>query len=66
MNTRNDIAEYNRIMDEAHRRAAQLRRDAIGEFWCGAGDAARRALRSAQRLAGSLARHAWLRGHQGV
>lgn len=59
MNNRYTIAEYNRMMDEARRRAAQLRRDAISDFW-------RRALRSAQRLAGSLARHTGLRGPRGV
>lgn len=66
MNTRNRIADNYRLLDGAKARAAQLRQEAIAEFWSDSGDAARKALRSAQRLAHSLARHARLRGRQGA
>jgi hypothetical protein len=66
-----DIATHRRIADArlleaAKLRAQQLRREAIADFWSGSGEAARQALRSAQRLAASLARHARLRDHQGA
>lgn len=57
MNHLNHPTEYNRLMETAKKRASELRGDAIDDIWSGAGDAARRALRSATRLAGSLARH---------
>ncbi len=65
-----DIATHRRIadarlLDAAKLRAQQLRREAIADFWSGGAEAARQALRSAQRLAASLARHARLRDHQG-
>jgi hypothetical protein len=53
--------DYDRLMDAAKLRAAQLRREAIADFWSGTGDAALRTLRSSHRLASSLARHARLR-----
>jgi hypothetical protein len=59
----NHPTEYNRLMETAKKRALELRNDAIDDFWSGAGDAARRALRSATRLAHSIARHARLRHH---
>ena len=64
MNYLTHPAEYNRLMETAKKRAAELRGDAIDEFWTGAGQAARRALRSATRLAASLARHSKLRRQQ--
>jgi hypothetical protein len=66
MNTRNPPPDYNRISDAAKLRAAQLRQEAISEFFNFSGAAARQALRSAQRLANSLARHARLREHGGA
>ena len=57
----NHAAEYNRMMETAKKRAAELRSEAIDDFWADAGAAARRALRSATRLAQSLARHDRLR-----
>ena len=51
-------ADYHRAMDAAKERAGDLRRDAIDDFWNGAGDGVRHVLRSAARLAHSLARHA--------
>jgi hypothetical protein len=53
--------EYNRLMETAKKRASHLREEAIDDFWSGAGSAALGALRSATRLAQSLARHARLR-----
>ena len=64
MNYLNHPAAYNRLMETAKHRAAELRSDAIGDFWGGAGEAARRALRSATRFAASLARHSKLRRQQ--
>ena len=61
MNHLNHPTEYNRLMETAKKRASQLRGDAIDDFWSGAGVAARQALRSATRLANSIARHARLR-----
>ncbi|MDF2467206.1 MAG: hypothetical protein K0Q43_5441 [Ramlibacter sp.] len=58
------LADQHLLMDAARRHAAQLRADAIDEFWSSAGDAARRALRSTRRLAASLARHQRLRAQQ--
>jgi hypothetical protein len=58
------LADHARLMDAARRHAAQLRADAIDEFWNSTGSAARRALRSAHRLAASLARHQRLRARQ--
>jgi len=58
--------EAARRIDAAKLRSAQLREQAISEFWGHRGDDARNALRSARRLAGSLARHTRLRGHQGA
>lgn len=66
-----DIATHRRIADPrlleaAKLRAQQLRQEAIADFWSGGGEAVRQALRSAQRLAASVARHARLRDHQGA
>lgn len=58
--------DHARLLDLARRHAAQLREEAIAEFWCHAGDAARQALRSARRFAASLARHQRLRAGQGA
>lgn len=55
-----------RLLDAAKLRAQQLREEAIADFWSGSGEAARQALRSAQRLAASLARRARLRDQQGA
>lgn len=63
MNYLNHPTEYNRLMETAQKRAAELRSEAIDEFWSDAGTVARRALRSATRLAHSIARHARLRQH---
>lgn len=57
--------DRDRLADLARRQAAQLRAEAIDEFWSTAGDAARRTLRSARRFAASLARHQRLRTGQG-
>lgn len=66
MSTHTDrLADHARLMDAARHHAAQLRADAIEEFWGSAGCAARRVLRSTRRLA-SLARHRRLRGQQGA
>jgi hypothetical protein len=63
MDTRNRIDyRYEDMIDAAKLRARRLREEAISEFWSDAGEAARRAQRSARRLASSLARHARLRG----
>ena len=61
MNHLNHPTEYNRMMETARKRASELRSEAIDDFWSGAGAAARRALRSATRLANNMARHARLR-----
>jgi hypothetical protein len=61
MNTSHCVPDTSRIIQAARSRAQQLREQAIGEFWSGSADGARQALRSAQRLARSLARHARLR-----
>jgi hypothetical protein len=53
--------EHARIVDAAKARAAQLRAQAIEDFFGGAAQGAGKALRSAQRLAYSLARHQRLR-----
>ena len=53
----NNALEYNRMMETAKKRASELRTEAIGDFWSGAGEAAGRAIRSATRLAHSIARH---------
>jgi hypothetical protein len=66
MDTFNRFANDQRLRDAAKLRAEQLRREAIADFWSGSGEAARKAARSAQRFASSLARHAKLRGHQGA
>jgi hypothetical protein len=58
-------SERDRLADLARRHAAQLRADAIDDFWSTAGDAARRTLRAARRFAASLARHQRLRAGQG-
>ncbi len=60
--------EVNALHSLARRRAQELRREAIGDFWRGA-DAAwaaslATARRSAERLAHRLARHAQLRRDQ--
>ncbi|MBC7602885.1 MAG: hypothetical protein H7255_09530 [Ramlibacter sp.] len=58
MNTNlNRPGEYNRLLETAKKRAAELRSEAVNNFWDGAGDAAQRAMRAAARLAVSLARH---------
>ena len=61
MNPLNHPTEYNRLMETAKKRAAELRGDAIDALWSDAGTAARQALRSATRLAHRIARHARLR-----
>lgn len=61
MSDLNHALEYNRMMETAKKRASELRAEAIDDFWLGAGDAARRALRSANRLAHRIARHAQVR-----
>ena len=53
--------EYNRMMETAKKRASELRAEAMADFWRGAGHAARQALRSATRLAHSMARHGRIR-----
>jgi hypothetical protein len=55
-------ADYTRLMEAAKQHAAQLRREAIADFWSDAAASTLRSLRSARRLASSLARHARLRG----
>lgn len=62
MNTLHRFEIDQRLHETAKLRAEQLRREAMAQFWADSGDAARQALRSARRLAGSLARHARLRG----
>ena len=62
----NHPTEYNRLMETAKKRASELRGDAIDDFWSSAGDGARQALRSATRLAHSIARHARLRHRLGA
>ena len=67
MQTINPHDDYNRMMDAARLRAHTLRREAIQQAWADAGSAARHALRSANRLAHALARHARLRSqHEGA
>ena len=66
MNYLNHPTEYNRLMETAKKRASQLRSDAIDDFWTGAGEGARHALRTATRLAHSIARHARLRHRLGA
>jgi hypothetical protein len=66
MHTATHHSDHARLVDLARRHAAQLRDEAIDEFWCNAGSAARRALRSARRFAASLARHQRLRAGQGA
>ena len=67
MQTVNPHDDYNRMVEAARLRANTLRREAIQEAWAGAGSAAREALRSANRLAHALARHARLRRqHEGA
>lgn len=68
-NTRSLTAqEVNALHDLARRRALELRREAIGDFWRGADAVWAASLattrRSAQRLAHRLARHAQLREAQ--
>jgi len=58
--------DHARLVDLAQRHAAQLRADAIDEFWHSAGGATRRAMRSARRLAASFGRHQRLRTGQGA
>lgn len=53
----NHPAEYNRLMETAKKRASELRDEAATELWNDAGEAARRALRAATRLAHAIARH---------
>lgn len=53
--------DYNRVMDAARARAAQLRRQAIRELWAGADASPRQAWRAASRLAQRLRRHQALR-----
>ena len=57
-------AEQQRLISAAMARAHQLRGEAIADFCHETGDTARRALRSANRLAHSLAHHTWLRKQQ--
>jgi hypothetical protein len=58
MNHLNHATEYNRLMETAKKRANELQGEAATDFWNGAADAARSAIRSATRLASALARHA--------
>lgn len=58
--------DYSRLMDAAKERATQLRSEAVKDFWNETSLAGGRALRSANRLAHSLARHARLRQPQGA
>ena len=53
---------YDRLLDAAKARAVELRARAIDQFWNDAGCTARRALRSANRLAHRVQRHNDLRG----
>jgi hypothetical protein len=66
MNSYDRFVAEQRLHDAAKLRAEELRRETMAQFWTDGGDAARHALRSAQRLAHSLARHARLRGQQGI
>jgi hypothetical protein len=59
-----DFEQYAHTVDAAKLRAARLRSEAIDAFWVGGAQAARHALRSAQRFAQSLARHQRLRATQ--
>lgn len=61
MNHLNHPLEYNRLMETATKRAAELRSEAIDDMWTDAGHALRQALRSATRLSHSIARHTRLR-----
>jgi len=67
MQTVNPHDDYNRMVEAARLRAYTLRREAIQQAWEGADAFAREALRSANRLAHALARHARLRSrHEGA
>ena len=66
MNTDSRTADIGRLIDAARMRADELRREAVDEFWLDTGDAARRALRSTNRFAQSLARHARMRATHGA
>ena len=58
MTSLNHRTEYNRLVETAKKRSSELRSEAIGDFWAGADDAVRRAVRAATRLSHSIARHA--------
>lgn len=59
-------AEHDALMQAAREHAHALRQQAIRDVFDAAGDQAVRALRAANRLAHSLARHARLRAAQGA
>ena len=61
MNHLRNAHEYNSLMDAAKARAHELRDEALQELWNETGDATRRMVRAANRLAHSLARHMRLR-----
>ncbi|RYF40398.1 MAG: hypothetical protein EOO25_12710 [Comamonadaceae bacterium] len=61
MHNLNPHQDYNRMLDAARLRAHTLRREAIQHAWDCAGSAALQALRSANRLANAVVRHARLR-----
>jgi hypothetical protein len=56
--------DYQRMLEAARLHANTLRREAIQDAWACAGSATVRAVRSANRLAHALARHARLRSQQ--
>jgi hypothetical protein len=59
-------ADHARLIADAKREAALLRRETLDSWMDGAGRAIAHPLRSAHRLAASLARHNRLRGGQGA
>lgn len=66
MNQLNHFDIDSSLHEFAKLRAEELRREAMSQFWDYSACAARRAVRSTQRLAKSLARHVRLRGEQGA
>ncbi|MES3002109.1 MAG: hypothetical protein V4787_15570 [Pseudomonadota bacterium] len=59
-------ADHARLIADAKHEAAVLRRDTLDSWMDGAGRAIAHPLRSANRLAASLARHTRIRNNQGV
>jgi hypothetical protein len=55
MNHAIDLRELDRLHDQAHRLAPQLRDEAIDDFWRGANDLLQHGLSRAQRAATRLA-----------